>query len=172
MTTKKVGSTGKFGARYGVSIKKRVLKVNQSMKEQFNCPFCGFSRIKREAAGLFLCKKCGAKFTGGAYTPETLVGKTIRKVVSQRSFMTDAAELIKLKEGSLAEMELEVSKALNEDSSEEKPVKSKKTSTKEKRKKEKAEKAQSEAEAAENKIEEPSAEEVSDEAMAESSGAE
>jgi large subunit ribosomal protein L37Ae len=114
--TKKVKSTGRFGARYGVGIKKRVLKVEEKQRNLSACPFCGFKKIKRIAAGLFICKKCEAKFTGGAYESETLVGKTIKKMVNQKSFVADSAELIKASEkaseSSYSEIEKEVAKSM------------------------------------------------------------
>jgi large subunit ribosomal protein L37Ae len=110
--TVKVGSTGRFSSRYGVGIRKRVLAVENKKNAQENCPFCGFAKTKREAAGLFVCRKCNAKFTGGAYQVQTLVGKTINKMVSQKSFLASAEELIKAEEGSLSDMEREVEKAL------------------------------------------------------------
>ncbi len=113
--TKKVGSTGRFGQRYGVGVKKRVLKVEQKQNLPKVCPFCSFSKIKREAAGLYNCRKCGSKFTGGAYEPETLVGKTIKKMVSQKTFLADSAKLIKTSKGSYEDMEKEVSKAVKEE---------------------------------------------------------
>ena len=106
--TKKVGTAGRFGARYGVRIRKRLLRVENKAKEPYACPFCGFARTKREAAGLFVCRKCNAKFTGGAYVPETLVGKSIRKMVSQRTFLADVEVLTKAKESSFADIEKEV----------------------------------------------------------------
>jgi large subunit ribosomal protein L37Ae len=59
--TKKVKSTGRFSSRYGVGIRKRVLKVEEHQKALDACPFCGFKKVKRKAAGLFICNKCGAK---------------------------------------------------------------------------------------------------------------
>ncbi|MCD6576062.1 MAG: 50S ribosomal protein L37Ae [Nanoarchaeota archaeon] len=64
--TKKVGSTGKFGARYGLKIRRRILKVES--KKTKVCPYCGKKQLKRVAAGIWECKKCGTKFAGGAYT--------------------------------------------------------------------------------------------------------
>jgi len=130
--TKKVGSTGRFKGRYGVGVKKRVLEVENRMKNKVPCPFCGFEKVKREAPGLFNCKKCGAKFTGGAYEPQTLVGKAINKMVSQKSFLADAQILIKQKESSFSDIEREVEAALTERKSsvvevEEKPKKKKKS---------------------------------------------
>ncbi|MDD3160160.1 MAG: 50S ribosomal protein L37ae [Candidatus ainarchaeum sp.] len=114
--TKKVRSTGRFGSRYGVGIKKRVLKVEDKQNSLTPCPFCGFDRIKRESAGLYNCTKCNAKFTGGAYVVETLIGKTVKKIIAQKTFVTDTAELIKVteKENSYSDIENEVSKVLDE----------------------------------------------------------
>ena len=110
--TKKVGVTGRFGSRYGRGIRKRVIKVEEKQKNLSACPNCGFKKIKRIAAGLFVCKKCGAKFTGGAYQTETLAGITIRKMVAQKSFAAAALEELQ-KESSYADIEREVEKALD-----------------------------------------------------------
>jgi len=84
--TKKVRPTGRFGSKYGVGIRKRVSKVEDKQKAYAECPFCGFKRVRRKAAGLFACKKCDAEFTGGAYQAHTLLGKSIKKMVTQKSF--------------------------------------------------------------------------------------
>ncbi len=110
--TKKVGTAGRFGSRYGRGIRKRIVKVETRQKTLVACPSCGFKKIKREAAGLYLCGKCGVKFTGGAYEAETLTGKTIKKMVAQKSFA--ATELQDLqKESSYADIEKAVEKAMD-----------------------------------------------------------
>lgn len=86
MTTKKVYSAGRFGSRYGVGIRKRVVKVELKQKEKHKCPLCGLGALKRQAAGIYLCPKCGKAFAGGAYTPETMTGSLIKKMVSQKQF--------------------------------------------------------------------------------------
>jgi len=119
-TTKKVKSTGRFGSHYGVGIRKRVLKVEERQNKAATCPFCKFKRIRRKAAGLFECKKCGAEFTGGAYESETLIGKTIKKMVTQKSFASSAAELVKEETTtSYSDIEAEVAKSMDEDVAEE-----------------------------------------------------
>jgi large subunit ribosomal protein L37Ae len=110
--TKKVGTTGRFGSRYGVAIRKRTLNIEKKQHKLAPCPFCGFSKVKREAAGLFNCHKCAAKFTGGAYESETLVGKSIKKMVTQRTFIAGMADLNKAKESSFADIEKEVEASL------------------------------------------------------------
>ena len=96
--TKKVGSAGRFGSRYGVGIRKRLLKVEDKQKEAKECPHCGSDSVKRENKGIFLCKKCGFEFVGGAYFPQTLTGKTISKIVSQKKFATSTTELAPVSE--------------------------------------------------------------------------
>lgn len=67
--TKKVGSTGRFGVRYGIKLRQRVLDVEKRQKQKHKCPYCRKLKVKRVAAGIFLCKKCDSKFTGKAYWP-------------------------------------------------------------------------------------------------------
>lgn len=88
--TKKVKSAGRLGSRYGVGIRKRLLKIEAKQQRRYECPFCGFKRVKRKAAGIFACGKCHAKFAGGAYLPETLPGSIIKKTVAQKAFSNKA----------------------------------------------------------------------------------
>lgn len=96
--TLKVYTTGRFGARYGVSIKKRVLKVEKKQKEKHECPFCGFKKIKRKSRGIFECRKCFSEFAGGAFLPSTLAGNIVKKMVAQKSFASLSTELESAKE--------------------------------------------------------------------------
>jgi len=85
-STKKVKSTGRFGSRYGVGIRKRLLDIEPEQKAKNKCPDCGSYNVKRVSKGIFECKKCNAKFVGGAYLPQTLAGKIINQMVSLKSF--------------------------------------------------------------------------------------
>ena len=69
--TKKVGSTGRFGPRYGTKTKKMIRRIEKKKKEKLICPYCERSTVKRVAAGIWYCKKCKAKFAGGAYFPKS-----------------------------------------------------------------------------------------------------
>jgi len=69
--TKKIGSAGRFGARYGAKQKKVVAQLEKLKKESKVCPFCERKSLKRIAPGIWYCKKCKTKFAGGAYFPKT-----------------------------------------------------------------------------------------------------
>jgi len=68
MATKKVGSAGRFGARYGAKIRKAVANVEKLQKAKQACPVCRTGNVKRVAKGIYVCRKCRSKITGKAYT--------------------------------------------------------------------------------------------------------
>ena len=68
MATKKVGSSGRFGARYGKTLKVKIATIEKQQKKKHKCPDCGKFRVKRVSLGIYHCNKCGKKFTGKAYT--------------------------------------------------------------------------------------------------------
>ena len=144
--TKKVGSTGRFGSRYGVGIRKRLLKVENKQKGRSQCPHCESKSVKRKSRGIFSCSKCHHEFVGGTYFPQTLTGKIVSKVVSQKSFASSTAELMQKEEvaaeGTPKSVE-EVSEAKKEvEVKEEKPKKAPKKETAEGTQKSAAEDAQ------------------------------
>ena len=67
MKTKKIGHAGKFGVRYGKTIRERYNAVEVKQRKKQKCPFCTKLKVKRTAKGLWHCLACGKKFTGGAY---------------------------------------------------------------------------------------------------------
>jgi large subunit ribosomal protein L37Ae len=75
--TKVVGSAGRFGARYGSTLRHKVAAIEARMRAPHRCPRC-FTRgsVKRVSVGIWACKKCGYTFAGGAWIPRTELGKT------------------------------------------------------------------------------------------------
>lgn len=52
--TKKVGITGRFGTRYGATLRKLVRRLETTQRMKYDCPHCGVPAVKRTAAGEFL----------------------------------------------------------------------------------------------------------------------
>jgi large subunit ribosomal protein L37Ae len=73
--TKKAGAAGRFGPRYGTKVRKRVQAVESGLRRSHRCPSCGAQKAQRVSAGIWQCRRCGAKFAGAAYRPSTPVAK-------------------------------------------------------------------------------------------------
>ena len=70
MATKKQGSAGRFGVRYGNILRKKVSNIEEDSRGKHKCPFCGKDRkVKRVAYGIWKCRGCEKVFTGKAYKP-------------------------------------------------------------------------------------------------------
>jgi large subunit ribosomal protein L37Ae len=82
--TKKVGSTGRFGSRYGAKLRRAVLDIDRRRHEPHRCPSCATRALKRVAVGLWECKKCGLQFAGGVYVPFTDAGRAAKRAIDQR----------------------------------------------------------------------------------------
>jgi len=65
--TKKIGSAGRFGVRYGKKVKDLIKDIDAKSTKAYTCPSCSRKAVKRKALGIWQCKKCGKKFASGAY---------------------------------------------------------------------------------------------------------
>ncbi len=66
--TKKVGIAGKYGARYGLRVRKRNIVIGRLRKEKA-CPRCLKPGLKRLSPGIWKCSKCDLKLAGKAHKP-------------------------------------------------------------------------------------------------------
>jgi len=64
---KKIGAAGKFGAGYGVKIRKRFNNIEALQRTTQPSPFHPTGRAKRIAPGIWKCLKTGRVFAGHAY---------------------------------------------------------------------------------------------------------
>lgn len=64
---KKTKSAGRFGARYGKTVKARLVNVEVKQRKKQKCPFCQKLCAKRLSKGIWHCKKCGKKFASDTY---------------------------------------------------------------------------------------------------------
>ncbi|OWM64683.1 hypothetical protein CDL15_Pgr010441 [Punica granatum] len=75
--TKKAGIVGKYGTRYGASLRKQIKKMEVSQHSRYFCEFCGKYAVKRKAVGIWGCKDCGKVKAGGAYTLKEHLAESI-----------------------------------------------------------------------------------------------
>ena len=80
--TKKIGSAGRLGPRYGTKIRKLVVEVEKKLGQNYKCPSCGAIRVRRSGASIWTCRRCGAKFAGAAYAPSAQIA-TVEKAKSK-----------------------------------------------------------------------------------------
>ena len=81
--TKILKSAGRFGVRYGQSVKRRITAIESIQRKKQACPLCA-GRAVRISKGIWSCKKCGKKFAGHAYYLEPFI-KPLRSWISDSS---------------------------------------------------------------------------------------
>jgi len=108
--TAKVGIVGKYGTRYGGSIRKQIKRIEVaqhrcsqsispihavhhiwshhtpliyllSLNSKYFCDFCGKYKVRRKAVGIWDCRHCGKSKAGGAYTLNTASAIAIRSSI-------------------------------------------------------------------------------------------
>ncbi|KAH8083186.1 putative 60s ribosomal protein l37a [Filobasidium floriforme] len=90
--TKKVGITGKYGTRYGASLRKTVKKMEITQHSKYPCPACGKTAVKRTNVGIWECKirGCQKKYAGGAYVLGTPSAATVRSTIRRLREVVEA----------------------------------------------------------------------------------
>ncbi|KAK4455928.1 ribosomal protein L37ae [Podospora aff. communis PSN243] len=87
--TKKVGISGKYGTRYGASLRKLVKKQEVSQHARYTCTFCGKDSVRRSAVGIWSCKSCKKTMAGGAYTVATPAAAAMRSTLRRLREIAD-----------------------------------------------------------------------------------
>ncbi len=72
----------KFNVRGGSKHRKAYKKIMAAKNAKYECPACSKSSIRRSSAGVWVCRSCGAKFAGGAYSLTTPAGKLAMRLIS------------------------------------------------------------------------------------------
>lgn len=78
-----MGITGKYGTRYGSTLRKLVRKIEVSQHSTYRCVFCGKDSVKRTCVGIWECRSCRKVVAGGAYTLSTAPAITVRSTIGR-----------------------------------------------------------------------------------------
>lgn len=54
-------------ANYGKRIREAVADSKRKSSSRYMCPSCSRNAVKRDASGVWKCRKCGTKFASAAY---------------------------------------------------------------------------------------------------------
>jgi len=83
--TKKVGPAGRFGARYGVTVRKRIADVEVECRGRHECPVCHGVTMGRTASGIWVCRRCGTRMASSSYkpTPPAAVRRELAEVLAK-----------------------------------------------------------------------------------------
>jgi len=87
--TKKVGSAGRWGPRYGVKTRMQVAAIEKKQRALHTCPRCGQNRVQRLGTGIWQCGRCEVIFAGGAYLPKAA------KVIKAGEEIASVAAMVK-----------------------------------------------------------------------------
>merc|ERR1712216_778558 len=90
--TKKVGTCGKYGTRYGATLRKVVKKFEISQHATYVSPFCGKNSVRRQAVGIWKCRKTGKKIAGGAYQLSTTPAVTAKATIMRLRRIRESAD--------------------------------------------------------------------------------
>merc|ERR1711908_74450 len=90
--TKKVGICGKYGTRYGATLRKVVKKFEISQDATYVSPFCGKNSVKRVAGGIWKCKRTNKKIAGGSYTMSTTAATTAKATIMRLKRIREEAK--------------------------------------------------------------------------------
>merc|ERR1712178_136885 len=86
--TKKAGICGKYGTRYGATLRKVVKKYEISQHSKYQCTFCGKESVRRTNVGIWHCKSCRKTIAGGAWQPSTTAAVAAKSTLRRLREMT------------------------------------------------------------------------------------
>merc|ERR1712170_291325 len=75
------------------TLRKVVKKFEVSQHATYVSPFCGKTSVKRQAAGIWRCKRTGKKMAGGAYQLATTAAVTAKATIQRLRRLRDEAKL-------------------------------------------------------------------------------
>jgi|TARA_B100000287_G_scaffold79778_1_gene72102 large subunit ribosomal protein L37Ae len=117
--TQKAGATARFGSRYGVSVRRRAGKALAKKSRQYTCPSCHYQKVKRRAAGIWECKKCGHTFSGGVWEPFTRATSANQRIVRRSLEGATATDMTVIAQQAALDYERKIAESDRDEDSEE-----------------------------------------------------
>ena len=90
--TKKAGIVGKFGTRYGASLRKVAKKFEITQRAKYISPFSGKECVRRIAVGIWKCKSTNRKIEGGAWSLSTAAAITAKTNINRLRRIQESAK--------------------------------------------------------------------------------
>lgn len=72
--------SGTLGVKYGFTVRKRYIEVMTKRHKRYDCQRCHLGKLKRLSAGVWVCRRCGFTFAGGAYEPYSKSGQAAIRI--------------------------------------------------------------------------------------------
>ena len=117
--TQKSGSTARFGARYGVSVRRRAGSALKKKSRHCTCPVCHYQKVRRKAAGIWECRKCEHTFTGGVWEPFTRATDSNNRIIRRSMEGPTATDMTVIAQQAALDYERKLSEVEFDDSEEE-----------------------------------------------------
>ena len=117
--TQKAGATARFGARYGVSVRRRAGSALSKKSRKYTCPSCHYAKGRRKAAGIWECRKCGHTFSGGVWEPYTRASDANKRIVRRSLEGATATDMTVIAQQAALDFERKLSERDSDASTEE-----------------------------------------------------
>ena len=91
--TQKAGATGRFGPRYGVSVRRNAGMAMKKKSSKYTCPVCHYKQVTRQSVGIWSCGKCGHTFAGGAWEPFTRASDANSRIIRRNADGATTADM-------------------------------------------------------------------------------
>jgi len=117
--TQKAGATVRYGARYGVSVRRRAGAALIKKSKNYTCPVCQYQKVTRKVTGIWECKKCNHVFSGGVWEPYTRATDANSRIIRRSVEGATATDMTIIAQQAAMDYEKQLSESVVNDKSEE-----------------------------------------------------
>ena len=91
--SKKLEDLNRYCLVNNEGVRKIIKKFEVSQHARYVSPFCGKNSVKRQAAGIWLCKRTNKRIAGGAYQLATTAAVTAKATITRLRRIREEAKL-------------------------------------------------------------------------------